>query len=162
MANNSYTTTIELDEPAERVFHSICQVQDWWSNDFEGNSTKPGDEFTIHHPNQHYCRQKLTAFIPFEKIEWLVTESKLHWLKNNQQEWTNTRMEFQISSGNGKTLLCFTHHGLTPDKECYKMCETGWDIVIKDWLAHFVRTGNPSPEMARAAEIRNQHFRNIN
>lgn len=160
MKNNSYTTTIEVSQSSEEVFNAICNITKWWSHDFAGNSSHPGDEFIIHHPNQHYCKQKLIEFTPNEKIVWLVTESKLYWLKTDQQEWTNTKMHFQISSVNDKVKLQFTHEGLTPEKECYTMCEQGWDIVIRNWLYHYITTGSPSAEMERAAEIRNQHFKN--
>jgi hypothetical protein len=38
-------------------------------------------------------------------------------------------------------VLHFTHEGLIPEKECYAMCERGWNMVIKDWLFNFVTVG---------------------
>jgi hypothetical protein len=156
MANKNYTTTIEVAQSQKEVFNAINDVTKWWSRDFEGNSKKLNDEFIINHPNQHYSKQKLIEVISGKKVAWLVTESKLDWLKN-KEEWTNTKMLFEISKGD-KTILQFTHEGLVPEKECYAMCVRGWDIVIKDWLLHLITVGKPSAEMAKAAEIRNQHF----
>ncbi len=158
MTNKSYTATIEVTQSAVEVFNSITDVTKWWSKDFEGNSTKLNDEFIINHPNQHYSKQKLVEVIPGKKIVWLVTESKLNWLKNNKEEWTNTKMIFEISSKDDKTVLHFTHEGLVPEQECYAMCEKGWNIIIRNWLFHFITIGTASEEMAKAAQIRNQYL----
>ena len=128
MTNKSYTATIEVAQSAEEVFTDINDVTKWWSKDFQGNSTKPDDEFIINHPNQHYSKQKVIEFIPGKKVVWLVIESKLNWLKNNKQEWTNTKMIFDITTKGDKTVLHFTHEGLDAEKECYAMCEKGWNI----------------------------------
>lgn len=156
MEHKSYTTTIEVANAPQEVFNAIGDVTHWWSKDFEGKSTKLNDEFIINHAGAHYSKQKLIEVIPNKKIVWLVTESNLHWIKTNKKEWTNTRMVFEIISKNNKTELCFTHEGLTPDKECYAMCENGWNIVVRSWLLHLITTGKPSEEMLKAAEIRNQ------
>jgi hypothetical protein len=156
----SFSATIETTKSPQVVFNAINDVTNWWSKDFEGNSTKLNDEFIINHPNQHYSKQKLIQVVPSKKIVWLVTESKLNWLKNNTEEWTNTQMIFEISTKDDKTILHFTHDGLTPEKECYAMCEKGWNMIIKDWLFHLIIVGTPSKEMDKAAEIRNQYLEN--
>jgi len=162
MEQENLTATIEVAQSAEQVFHAITDVTKWWSKDFVGNSLKLNDEFIIHHPNQHYSKQKLVEVIPYKKIVWLVTESNLNWIKGNKDEWTNTRMIFEISSKGDNTLLHFTHEGLVPEKECYPMCSKGWNMIIKNWLFHFITTGIPSPEIAKAADIRNQLLKDMN
>lgn len=154
MENKSYTVTIELAKSSQEVFDAINDVTNWWSKDFEGKSTNLDDEFIINHPNAHYSKQKLIEVIPGKKVAWLVTESQLNWLKNNRQEWTRTKMIFEITAKDDKTELRFTHEGLTPDKECYTMCEKGWDLIVGDWLLHLITTGKPSEEMQKAGEIR--------
>lgn len=162
MQNKSYTATIEVTQSPNEVLNAINDVTKWWSKDFEGSSSQLNDEFVIHHPNQHYSKQKLIEVIPNKKVGWLVTKSKLHWLKNNKEEWINTKMIFEITANGDKTVLHFTHEGLTPEKECYAMCEKGWNIIIKNWLFHLITMGTPSKEMAKAAEIRNQLLENKN
>ena len=143
MTNKSYTATIEVAQLPKEVFNAINEVTKWWSKDFEGNSTKLNDEFIIDHPGQHYSKQKLVEVNPHKKVVWLVTESKLNWVKNNQEEWTNTKMIFEITTQWDKTILHFTHEGLIPEKECYAMCEQGWNRVIKDYLFNFITDGKP-------------------
>jgi hypothetical protein len=134
----SFTATIEVAKSQQEVFNCIKEVPKWWSKDFEGSSINLNDEFIIHHPERHYSRQKLVEVIPGKKIVWLVTESKLNWLQKDRSEWTNTKMIFEISIDNGKTILRFTHEGLVPEKECYEMCSKGWSTVIKDWLFNYI------------------------
>ena len=141
MTNNNYTATIELTKSPEEVFNQIKQVSKWWSKDFEGSSTQLNDEFIIHHPGAHYSKQKLIEVIPNKKLVWLVTESTLNWLEKDKNEWTNTSMIFEIINGGDKTLLHFTHEGLTPGKECYARCEQGWNMVINDYLFNFITYG---------------------
>jgi uncharacterized protein YndB with AHSA1/START domain len=138
MKNKSYIATIEVSQKPGEVFNSIKDVAQWWSNDFEGYSEKLGDEFIIMHPGAHYSKQKLFEVIPFRKIVWLVTESHLDWLENNKGEWTNTKMVFEIAANGDKTVLTFTHDGLTVEKACYARCSQGWDLVIKEWLFNFI------------------------
>ena len=82
-------------------------------------------------PDQHYSNQKLIEVIPDKKVVWLVTESKLDWIKNNKEEWTNTKMIFEISTKGDKTILQFTHEGLVPEQECYAMCKKGGILLLR-------------------------------
>lgn len=158
MENNNYAITIEATQKPAEVFNAICDVTNWWSKDFEGASCKINDVFIINHPHQHYSKQQLIEVIPGKKMTWLVTASKLDWLKNNKAEWTNTKLVFEITPVNDKTMLRFTHEGLTPEKECYALCAKGWDIVVGRWLPHLITNGKPSEEMAKASQIRNEYL----
>src|SRR6266404_953873 len=141
MTNKNCTATIEVAKSPQDVFNCIKEVSKWWSKDFEGNSTKLNDEFVIHHPDRHYSKQKLIEVIPDKKIVWLVTESKLNWIKKDQTEWTNTKMIFEIPTKGDATILHFTHEGLVPEKECFERCSQGWNMVIKEWLFNFINDG---------------------
>jgi Holliday junction resolvase-like predicted endonuclease len=141
MSKKSYTTTIEVAQSPEVVFDLINKVSKWWSKDFEGSSAKLGDEFVIYHPDRHYSKQKLIEAVPAKKVVWLVTDSELHWLEKDKQEWTNTKMVFDITAVGDKTLLHFTHEGLVPEKECYARCEQGWNMVIRERLFEFITDG---------------------
>jgi hypothetical protein len=141
MKKPDYSAAITVDKTPGEVFDSIKSVSKWWSKDFEGNSAELNDEFVISHPGRHYSKQKLVELIPGKKVVWLVTDSKLNWLEKDQEEWTNTKMIFEITSKGDKTLLDFTHEGLVPEKECYARCEQGWNMVIKERLFEFITDG---------------------
>jgi uncharacterized protein YndB with AHSA1/START domain len=140
--NKHFTLTIELAKSPQEVFGSITDgVAKWWGGqDLTGSSTKLMDEFVVHHPGSHYSKQQLVEWIPNKRVVWLVTESHLPWLKD-PQEWTNTNMVFDLTDGDGTTLLHFTHEGLTPEKECYDLVSQGWKTAIGDWLFVFITQG---------------------
>jgi len=140
----SFSATIEVSNSPQEIFHRITKdTAKWWGGkDFSGKSINPNDEFIINHPGAHYSKQKLVEVIPGKKLVWLVTESNLSWLKN-QEEWTNTKMIFEIRAKNYSYLLHFTHEGLTPEKESYLRCSEGWNMVIKDWLYNLIMYGKP-------------------
>ncbi|MBS1686076.1 MAG: SRPBCC domain-containing protein [Bacteroidetes bacterium] len=142
MNTSDLTLTIAVPQSPAEVFQCLTHVSSWWSKDYSGKSADLGDEFIIHHPGRHYSLQRLTEVVPGKKMVWLVTDSRLDWLERDQSEWTGTRMIFEISVADGKTFLHFTHQGLQPQKECYDKCRSGWDIVIRDWLYHYITEGN--------------------
>ncbi|HYV90905.1 MAG TPA: SRPBCC domain-containing protein [Chitinophagales bacterium] len=141
MEKKNYTTTIEVAKSPKDVFNCINNVSKWWSKEFEGSSTKLNDEFIIRFGDRHYSKHKLVEVVPDKKVVWLVTDSKLNWIEKDKNEWTNTKMIFEITTKGDKTVLHFTHEGLVPEKECYAKCEQGWNMIIKDWLFNFITTG---------------------
>ncbi|PWT74647.1 MAG: hypothetical protein C5B59_10610 [Bacteroidetes bacterium] len=155
----SFSATIEVTKSPEEVFNCLTDTAKWWGgNDFAGSSTKLNDEFIINHPGAHYSKQKLVEVIANKKMVWLVTESKLSWIKV-QDEWTNTRMIFDLIVNENRTVLHFTHEGLTSEKECYSLCSEGWNMVIKDWLFKFITEGRPHFQLNSKENTKaNQNF----
>ena len=143
MAKKNFTATIEVEKSGRDVFKAITDdVAKWWGGeDLEGSSTKLNDEFTIIHGDVHFSQQRIVEVIPDQKIVWLVTESKLNWLEKDKQEWTNTKMIFEIARKGEMTGLKFTHEGLVPEQACYSRCSQGWDMVIKERLYNFITDG---------------------
>jgi len=142
LTGNSYTAVIKVTKSPTDVFNSIKEVSKWWNKeDFDGNSSKLNDEFVICHPGRHYSKQKLVEVVPGKRMIWLVTESKLDWLERDKAEWTGTKMVFDITTNGDQTVLRFTHEGLVPEKECFELCEQGWNMVIKERLFNFITVG---------------------
>src|SRR4030095_6604455 len=96
----SFTATIEVTKSPQEVFKIITSdVSKWWGGkDLSGSNTKLNDEFVVHHQGAHYSKQKLIELIPEKRVVWHVTEGTLYWLQVDKQEWTNTKMIFEISS----------------------------------------------------------------
>jgi hypothetical protein len=83
----------------------------------------------------------LVEVIPDRKVVWQVAESKINWIEKNEEEWTNTKIIFELSAKGDKTVLRFTHEGLVPKLNCYSDTVQGWNMIIKDWLFNCINNG---------------------
>lgn len=145
MSTEDFTTTLLVDQSPEQVFKAIKNVRNWWSGyyseQFEGASEKLNDEFSFRAgEGAHYSKQKLVEVAPNEKIVWLITESKLSFLEQTD-EWTGTKVIFNILKKDNKTQLTFTHQGLTPEVECYNSCAPAWSQYMQNKLLPLIRAG---------------------
>lgn len=144
MKIQDYNILLTVDTSADEVYSNINQVTKWWTAGLEGHSQKLDDEFTVHFGEVHVSTQKIVELVPEKKVVWLVTASKLNFIKD-QQEWTNTRISFEIVAHGNKTQINFTHFGLIPQIECYKDCTKGWDYYIKGSLFKLLTEGKGTP-----------------
>jgi hypothetical protein len=138
MKNQNFTLSFSVDQSPEEVFNTILQVHKWWSGlygeEFEGKAEKVGDEFSFRAGGgAHYSKQKLIELVAGKKIVWLVTDSELTFLKK-KNEWTGTKLIFDISRSGSKTQINFTHEGLVPEIECYDSCNPAWTSYLLDKL----------------------------
>jgi len=46
MNNQSFTTTISVDQTPKEAFDAINNARGWWSEEIEGSTDKLGGEFT--------------------------------------------------------------------------------------------------------------------
>jgi hypothetical protein len=148
MQNKDFTTTILVDKSAKEVFNAINKPQNWWSGEFTGSTQKLHDVFTYRYKEFHFSKQEVAELVPNKKVVWLVTDSTLSFIEN-KNEWTGTRMIFEITGQDNKTLLRFTHEGLQPGVECFDSCSTAWTQLIQQSLFDYISTGkNEKPVLA--------------
>ena len=145
MENQPFTKSYIVQQSPRLIFDSINDIRAWWSADFSGDSRKVGDKFDVHFGNMHDSTQQVVEMVPEKTIEWLVTDSRLSFLKINKQEWNGTRIRFDISVNEQGTLIHFTHIGLTPEIECYKDCFKGWSYYLDESLIPLISTGEGQP-----------------
>jgi hypothetical protein len=121
LKQQSYSAVIATPLPPQDVFALISDISKWWPNDYEikGSSVNLNDEFTLTHGDVHYSKHKVIEVIPDKKIIWLITDSRLNAIEKGNNEWTNTKMVFEIELKGDKTVLNFTHLGLVPALKCY-------------------------------------------
>ena len=144
MKPQDLTIRMQVDQTPEKVFNAIRNVRGWWSGyyseEIKGDTEKLNDEFSFRAGGgAHYSRQKLIEVIPNKKVVWLVTDSKLDFLEN-KDEWTGTKVSFDISTKGNKTELVFTHEGLTPEIECYDSCAPAWSQYLQNKLLPLITT----------------------
>ena len=144
MKKKDFTTTIKVNASMHDAFEAINKVTKWWTKNLEGSSKKLDDEFTVRFGDVHYSKQKLVEVIPDKKVVWLVTDSKLNFVKV-KDEWTDTKISFEIFREDNKTYVRFTHIGLIPQIECYGDCSNAWSEYIEDSLLKLINRGKGKP-----------------
>lgn len=140
LSTTDFTTTFFVNQTPAEVFNAVNNVRGWWQGEIDGSTDKLDDEFTYRMKDFHFSKQRLIEVVPDKKVVWLVTDSKLNFLKN-KSEWTGTKISFEISEINSKMQLRFTHLGLVPGIECYGSCSNGWSKLIQESLLSLITTG---------------------
>ena len=146
-----FSVIVLVDETPEMVFEAINNVRGWWTENLEGDTQKLNDEFEVRFEDVHFSRQRLVEVVPGEKVVWLITDSKLSFIKD-KSEWTNTKIIFDIVKQGKKTQLRFTHVGLVREVECYDACSSAWSGYINNSLRKLITTGKGAPEPKDKAE----------
>ena len=145
MNKKDFTISLLVEKTPEEVFKAVTKVRKWWSGYYSekisGSTKNQDDEFTFRAGDGiHFSRQRLIEVVPNKKIVWQVTDSELTFLKK-KDEWTGTRITFDISKSGDKTRLIFTHEGLVPQIECYDSCAPAWDMYVRKKLLPLITNG---------------------
>lgn len=143
-SQKDYSSVFAVNASAHDAFTSINNVTKWWTENLEGDSKKLNDVFTVRFDDVHVSTQKLVEVVPDKKVVWLVTDSKLNFI-SDKQEWTNTKISFEITEKDNKTQVRFMHHGLVPDVECFDACSNAWSEYIQESLLPLIATGKGKP-----------------
>ena len=150
MKNQDFNTTIIVPQNKADVFNAITNVRGWWDKAIIGKTDKLNAIFVHHAVNVHTCKLKIIEFEPDKKIVWLVQENYFSFTKN-AHEWEGSKIEFEISKTFFKTLVRFTHIGLTPKLECYEHCASEWTDYIQQNLVNLIsKTKMPSTTSTKA------------
>jgi hypothetical protein len=144
MSAQHYTTAFTVHQSPEEVFAAVNNVRGWWSEDIEGETDKPGAEFDFQAKDIHYSKQKITEFVPGQKVVWHVLESRLNFI-SDKTEWKGTDIVFEITRKGDRTELRFTHVGLMPAVECYDVCSDAWAFYINNSLFNLITEGQGKP-----------------
>jgi len=136
MADKNFQLSFTTTKNAHQVYNQLLDVKNWWSGLYNetisGESSKLNDEFTFSAGGgAHFSKQKLIELIPDKKIKWEVKESNLSFLTQTN-EWTNTKICFDIEQLKTKTKVTFTHEGLVPQIECYGGCSGAWTKYLEN------------------------------
>ena len=153
MSQQNYSTTFTVNQTPEEVFAAINNVRGWWSDSIVGSADKPGAEFEARFEDIHRSVQRITEFVPGQKIVWHVLDSNLSYLKD-KTEWNGTDIVFEITRKDDKTELRFTHLGLVPAIECYGSCSNAWGFYVNVSLRSLIMHGKGQPTLKENGDER--------
>jgi hypothetical protein len=142
MNDNSFTTTISVDQTPEAAFEAINDTRRWWGGTIEGPTDVLGGEFSYRYQDIHYSKQQVTELVPGRKVVWTVTDSALQFAEH-KDEWTGTKLMFDIARKGDKTEIRFRHVGLVPDFDCYGACSKAWTHLVHE-LGAFIASKEQS------------------
>ena len=144
MTKQNFTTSFLVDQTPEQVFAAVNNVRGWWSEEIDGSTDKLGAEFKYHYKDLHRSTQRITEFVPNQKVVWHVLKSHINFVED-KSEWEGTDVVFEINRKDDKTELRFTHVGLVPAFECYGKCSGAWGFYVNDSLHALITVGEGQP-----------------
>lgn len=144
MEIQDFTTTFTVENDPAAVFAAIADVPAWWSGEVEGTAHAAGVSFTYRVPGIHFCRMEVVEHAPPSRIVWKVVDSEISYVPT-RDEWTGTRIRFEVEATGSGTRLRFTHQGLKPALECWDGCSRGWTALVEKNLRRRIETGAPQP-----------------
>jgi hypothetical protein len=150
-----FTTTIRVNQTPQQAFDAINNVRGWWSVNIAGPTNELLETFDYHYQDVHSCKIRVIELIPGKKVAWRVLENYFNFVAD-RSEWKDTKILFEISEEDGQTAIQFTHQGLTPDYECYDVCNKAWTFYIESSLAGLIATGKGSPTPKGEGEFEEQ------
>ena len=144
----NYQCDVEIAAPAATVFEAITTekgLKGWWTTTCEvgmGIGSRATFRF-----GKTYNVMLTEVLVPNREVVWKCLEqhhdaTELH----RKDEWAGTRVKFKLESHSpSSTVVHFEHEGLTPQLECYRICEDGWGHFLKTSLKKLVETGKGEP-----------------
>lgn len=144
MEDKSFTASVLVDQSAAEAFNAIKNFRAWWSEEIDGSTDVLNQEFFYHYKDIHLCKLKLIEVVPDKKLVYLVLDNEFNFVED-KTEWVNTKLVFDLTSENARTRVNFTHNGLVPEYECYKVCNDAWTGYITKSLYELITTGKGEP-----------------
>lgn len=143
-ADQNFTATFLVERTPQEAFEAITDVRGWWSEEVEGVTDQVGGEFDYRYQDVHRCTVRVTDLVPGRKVAWHVVDNQFNFIED-QAEWKDTQVVFEISETDGGAEVRFTHVGLVPRYECYDVCSNAWGGYIGGSLRNLINTGKGQP-----------------
>ncbi|MEO6315737.1 MAG: SRPBCC domain-containing protein [Chitinophagaceae bacterium] len=144
MDKQNYTATILVDQRPQTAFEAIKNFRAWWSEDIEGETGTIDQVFFYHYKDIHLCKLKLIEAVPGKRLIYSVIDNQFSFTQD-KSEWVGTKLIFEIAAEGAKTRVQFTHEGLVPAYECYRVCYDAWGNYINNSLYNLITTGKGAP-----------------
>jgi uncharacterized protein YndB with AHSA1/START domain len=145
MSVTNFQSTIHIKASSSDVFKALTsEISKWWTKEFKGQSRNMLDEFTVRFGSSHKT-MVVVGVIQDIRVVWECLDAVIDLPElDNKSEWEGTRMGWTIDEEDSYTNLSLMHVGLTPELECYQVCEQGWNTYMQS-LKQYLETGTGKP-----------------
>ena len=147
----NFQKTIQVTTTKENVFEAVTTgISNWWGNVDNSNIFEIGDEFSIFFEEQTEWRFVISKLEKFNEVRWKCIHANhtFSGLNGIKKEWLDSEIIFNFKELEENTFeLYFEHNGLTPDLNCYEICDAGWTYFIVTSLKQFLEAGKGSPNL---------------
>ena len=131
---------------ADLAYAAVSRVKDWWIRDTVGPTSARSDSFTVKFGTEgSFVRFTVTEAKPGSRLVWHVDDCFLPWF-SDKTEWNGTDVIFDIAATKGGSSVAMMHRGLTPEVECYSMCNPGWEGHVTKSLYKLISEGAGTPQ----------------
>ncbi len=142
LEHTDYTRTMTLSAPCEKVFDALATTdgpKGWWTSDVSGSAETGGKlRFEFDEVKGHVLMRVDQAIRP-SSVQWTCVENTI------LPDWVDTVIVFELAECTPDSCeLNFRHHGLTPELECFDLCQAGWNRFLPS-LKAYVETGQGWP-----------------
>lgn len=146
----NYQKTLTINASPQAVYQALTSGFDQWWTPTQGQYFScVGDTVKFTFPPQvsywTFMAKTLTpdSFIELECIE--AHHIMLDQLESSTTEWLGSTLQWRLEGQETQTHIHFTHNGLTPELDCYTVCEAGWDFFFMQSLKAYLETGKGTP-----------------
>jgi len=142
----NYTANTIINATAHQSYKALTEdIPLWWTEMFQSSANNEGDSFTVRFGEDVFKTIRVEELVANSKVVWFVEDSLINIPQlNNQKEWIDTSIVWEIEEKGNSILLRLTHIGLHPEIECYEICSMGWKQFI-DSLKSYLETGTGTP-----------------
>ena len=147
----NFQKTINVNTTKGKAFEAVTLgINKWWGNVDNSDILKLDDEFSIFFEEGTQWRFAISKLEKYKEVRWKCIHANhtFSGLKGIKEEWLNSEIIFNFKELNANIIeLSFEHNGLTPDLNCYEICDAGWTHFIVTSLKQFLETGKGSPNL---------------
>lgn len=132
----NYSQEISVNTTIAKAFEALTKRIDFWWGKTENSATKVGDEFTVYFGNANWSF-RVNEFEPNTKITWECIDGN----PDFNAEWIGDKLYWNIEQQGDKVKISLLQNGLTPDMNCFEICNRGWNHYITKSLQAYLESG---------------------
>ena len=152
MSGRSYSTEFPISAKPESVYNAITKDIDKWWTELSNQALLVGEQLIVRFEKTTRWVMTVSEAFPNRSLVWKVADGN-HDLEDitTKDEWKGTSIKWKIVENETGSKVTFTHEGLVPALQCYKICETGWGYFLGS-LKNYIEAGKGYPFKEAIAE----------